>query len=124
MLPVPPKQLASVPRGLAIGFCWKVITTSSVEAVQGGLLIVQRNLYLAPRTPPDLGGRLVPLPKLPPAWQAAPSSENCSLRVPPVAVAEMMPQTPKQVGSVPTGVAIGFCWKVITTSSVEAVQGG
>ena len=35
----------------AAGFCWNVIVTSSVFAAQGGLLIVQRNVYVDPIVP-------------------------------------------------------------------------
>lgn len=34
-----------------VGFAVNVITTSSVEAVQGALLIVQRKVYVVPATP-------------------------------------------------------------------------
>ena len=33
----------SVPALAVVGFCWKVIVTSSVDAVHGELLMVQRN---------------------------------------------------------------------------------
>jgi len=40
-----------------VGFAVSVITTSSVEAVQGALLIVQRSVYVVPATPvkPEVG---------------------------------------------------------------------
>jgi hypothetical protein len=41
----------SVPAFAVVGFWLKVTVTSSVEAVQGGLLIVQRNTYVVPAVP-------------------------------------------------------------------------
>ena len=40
-----------------VGFAVRVMTTSSVEAVQGELLIVQRKVYVVPATPvnPEVG---------------------------------------------------------------------
>lgn len=36
------------------GFCWNVIMTSSVDEVHGGLLIVQRRVYVVPATPENV----------------------------------------------------------------------
>lgn len=50
-----------------VGFAVNVMTTSSVEALQGELLIVQRNVYVVPATPVKVEVGLDGVVTVPPA---------------------------------------------------------
>lgn len=60
------EPVLSIPAFAAVGFRLKVITTSSVDAAQGALLIVHRKVYVEPAVPLKLDVGLDALPKDPP----------------------------------------------------------
>lgn len=61
-----PQRFWSGPALARVGFWLKVMVTSSVEAVQGELLTVQRSVYDVPALPEKVEVGLLALPKLPP----------------------------------------------------------
>src|SRR5688500_19184230 len=106
MLPVPPTQLASVPTGLAAPAAGALIVTGAAGLRHR---LISRATTLC--APTDTFG------KLPLAWKVPPSSEDSYAPVPPVAVTVMLPVPPKQLASVPTGLAATAAGALIVTGA-------
>lgn len=64
---VVPQMFWSSPAFAVVGLAVNVITTSSVEAVQGALAIVQRNVYVVPAVPANAEVGLLGVVTVPPA---------------------------------------------------------
>ena len=96
------------------------MSTSSVEAVQGALLVVQRNVYVVPDTPEKAEVALAGVVIVPPA--------PLMMLHPPVPTlgafpARFVEAAHTAVWSLPAAAVVGLARRMITTSSVEAVQG-
>jgi hypothetical protein len=113
----------SGPALAAVGLRWKVIVTSSVEAVHGELLIVQRNIYVVPAVPVKLLVGLVGVPMFPPVPETMLHEPVPIDGVLPARVVLVIPHMVEPTWSGPALAGVGFCWKVIVTSSAEVVQG-
>src|SRR5439155_8978754 len=111
MLPVPPKQLASVPRGLAA-----TAAGAPIETGAAGL----RQLF--PSRATTLCGPTATLAKLPLTWKAAPSSENRQLPLSHVAVALKLRRPPMRPASVPRGLAATAAGAPIETGAAGLRQ--
>mgnify|MGYP001254194591 CR=1 FL=1 len=115
---MPEVQMVCVPPTVAVvGLARKVITTSSVEAVQGELLIVQRNVYVVPALPvkPDVGLLgVVTVPPAPLTMLHAP--------VPVVGVlAASVTDDPHTVCAIPASAVVGAGTTVTLVLSVSVV---
>jgi hypothetical protein len=106
-----------------VGLGWNVIVTSSTEAVQGELLIVQRNMYVVPAVPVKVLVGLAGVAIFPPVPETMLHEPVPIEGVLPASVVLVIPHIVEPTWSGPALAGVGLGWKVIVTSSVEAVHG-
>jgi len=114
----------SDPALAVVGFRWNVIVTSSDDAVHGELLIVHLSTYVVPAVPLKVLVALVGVVMLPPVPDTMLQAPVPIVGVLPASVVLVSPHIGAPVWSDPALAVVGFCWKVIVTSSVDAVHGG
>ena len=103
----------------AVDEVWKLMITSSMDAPQGALVIVQRNVYDVPAAPVNVDEGLVGLVTVPPA-------PLMMLQEPlptPGALAANVVDVPHTFWSVPALAAVGLATRLITMSSKLDAQG-
>ncbi len=113
----------SAPAAAAVGFRLNVITTSSVEAVHGLLLIVQRKVYVEPAVPVNVDVALDAVVTLPPVPETILHAPVPTVGVFPAKVTLVKPHVAAPVWSGPAFAAVGFRLNVIFTLFPLAVQG-
>jgi hypothetical protein len=100
-----------------------VILTSSVEAVQGALVIVQRNVYAIPAVPVKVLIGLVGVVTVPPVPAVIVQAPVPITGVLAASVVVVNPHVDAPVWSGPAFATVGAWLNVMLTSSVEAVHG-
>jgi hypothetical protein len=105
------------------GFWLNLMVTSSVEAVQGELLIVQRNVYVVPAVPVKVDVGLDGVVTVPPEPLTILHAPVPIVAVFAANVTVVKPQVDDPVWSEPALAVVGFWLNLMVTSSVDAVQG-
>ena len=113
----------SAPAIAVVGFRWKVIVTSSVDAVHGLLLIVHLSTYVVPAVPEKVLVGLDGVVIFPPVPDIMLHDPVPIVGEFPASVVLVSPHIEAPTWSAPAIAVVGFCWKVIVTSSVDAVHG-
>ena len=106
-----------------VGACWNVILTSLVDAAQGALLIIHRNLYDVPGIPVKVLVGLVGVVIMPPVPLIMLHAPVPTTGVFAARFVDVSPHIVDPVWSGPALDTVGDCWNVILTSLVDAAQG-
>jgi hypothetical protein len=106
-----------------VGALLNVITTSSVDAVQGLFDIVHLRVYVVPAVPLNVEVALVGVVIVPPAPDTMLHAPVPKVGVLAASVTLVKPQVAAPVWSGPALDVVGALLNVITTSSVDAVHG-
>ena len=100
------------------------MTTSSVDAAHGAFDIVQRKVYDVPAVPVKVEVGLDGVPIVPPVPLIIVQLPVPIVGALPASVTDVCPHVAALVWSGPALAVVGFWLKVMTTSSVDELQGG